>query len=101
MRYVSINGPFRKMLVVVKMRRSRHSIDMCEYQITSKGVVIGDPLRGYRALTSGIPRPWSAASGQEIPEPRVEESDKGPRSKKGGVRNNRPVKRRKGGRRTK
>ena len=69
MRYVSINGQFRKMLMVVKMRRSTHSIDMYEYQITSKGVVIGDPLRGYRGLTSGIPGPWSFGSDAVVPEP--------------------------------
>ncbi len=55
LRYVSIDGQLRRMLVVVKMRRSEHSIDMCEYEITSQGVVIGQPMRGYRALTSGIP----------------------------------------------
>jgi circadian clock protein KaiC len=66
LRYVSINGQLRKMLLVVKMRRSKHSIDMCEYQITSKGVVIGQPLRGYRGLTTGIPSPWSFQS-DDIP----------------------------------
>jgi circadian clock protein KaiC len=69
MRYVSINGQWRKMLVVVKMRRSAHSIDMVEYRITSKGVDIGEPLRGYRALTSGIPQPWSVEPGEVNPEP--------------------------------
>ena len=64
MRYVSINGQLRKMLVVVKMRRSAHSIDLHEYQITGKGLVIGEPLRGYRGLISGIPGPWSSESGQ-------------------------------------
>lgn len=59
LRYVSINGQLRKMLLVVKMRRSAHSIDMCEYEITTKGVVMREPLRGYQALTSGIPGPWS------------------------------------------
>jgi circadian clock protein KaiC len=59
LRYVSINGQLRKMLLVVKMRRSGHSIDMVEYQITPKGIIVGKPLRGYRALTSGIPGPWS------------------------------------------
>lgn len=60
LRYVSINGQLRRMLLVVKMRRSEHSIDMVEYQITSKkGLVIGKPLRGFRGLTSGIPSPWS------------------------------------------
>ncbi|MBC8087186.1 MAG: AAA family ATPase [Phycisphaerae bacterium] len=55
LRYVSINGQLRKMLLVVKMRRSQHSIDMVGYQLTSSGVEIGEPIRGYRALTSGIP----------------------------------------------
>src|SRR5450631_1539960 len=59
LRYVSINGQLRKMLLVVKMRRSEHSIDMVGYQVTSKGIVIGERLRGYRALTSGIPSPWT------------------------------------------
>jgi circadian clock protein KaiC len=71
MRYVSINGQLRKMLLVVKMRRSEHSIDMVGYQITSKGAVIGEPIRGYRALTSGIPSPWSVES-DEIPHRRAE-----------------------------
>ncbi|MFN2374953.1 MAG: RAD55 family ATPase [Candidatus Binatia bacterium] len=59
-RYVSINGQLRKMLLVVKMRRSRHSIDMVEYQITPKGLVLDKPLRGFRGLTSGLPSPWSS-----------------------------------------
>jgi circadian clock protein KaiC len=71
LRYISINGQLRKMLLVVKMRRSAHSIDLCEYQITRKGIVVGDPLRGYRALTSGIPGPWSYESGG-IPQIRTE-----------------------------
>ena len=67
LRYVSINGQLRKMMLVVKMRGSEHSIDMREYKITQKGVVMGEPLRGYRGLTSGIPAPWSVESGA-IPE---------------------------------
>lgn len=71
LRYVSINGQLRKMLLVVKMRRSDHTADMVEYTITTKGVVIGEPLRGYRALTSGIPSRWSFES-DDIPQPRTE-----------------------------
>jgi circadian clock protein KaiC len=59
LRYVSINGQLRRMLLVVKMRGSGHSIDMHEYTITDKGIIIGEPLRGYRALTSGIPELWN------------------------------------------
>jgi len=60
LRYVSINGQLRRMLLVVKMRGGAHSIDMNEYQVTDKGIVIGEPLRGYRGLTTGIPGPWNA-----------------------------------------
>lgn len=74
LRYVSINGELRKMLLVVKMRRSQHSIDMVGYQVTSKGIVIGEPLRGYRALTSGIPGPWSSQS-DDIPQPNAHVED--------------------------
>ncbi|MEX0611763.1 MAG: ATPase domain-containing protein [Pirellulales bacterium] len=77
LRYVSINGQLRKMLLVVKMRRSEHSIDMVEYQITSKGIVVGQPMRGYRALTSGIPSPWSFES-DEIPQRRAEAGGENP-----------------------
>jgi circadian clock protein KaiC len=60
---VSINGQLRKMMVVIKMRRSTHSIDMREYEITSEGLVIGERLTGYRGLTTGVPGPWDAESG--------------------------------------
>jgi circadian clock protein KaiC len=69
LRYISINGQLRKMLVAVKMRGSDHSGDIWEYTITSKGMVMGDRLRGFRGLTSGIPEPWSTESGQNNPEP--------------------------------
>jgi circadian clock protein KaiC len=68
LRYVSINGQLRKMLLVVKMRGSEHSIDMTEYSITRKGVVVGQALRGYRGLTSGIPGPWSSVLEENDPE---------------------------------
>jgi len=58
LRYVSLDGQLRRMLMVVKMRSGKHSIDTREYEITNKGVVIGERLRGYQALTSGIPGPW-------------------------------------------
>ncbi|MEO6390499.1 MAG: ATPase domain-containing protein [Pyrinomonadaceae bacterium] len=62
LRYVSINGQLRKMMVVIKMRRSRHSMNMREYSIDSTGLVIGNRFRGYRGLTTGVPGPWEAVS---------------------------------------
>ena len=64
LRYVSINGQLRKMMLIVKMRRTKHSIDMWEYQITSKGLAVGEPFRGYRGLMSSIPGPWAGESGE-------------------------------------
>jgi circadian clock protein KaiC len=81
LRYVSINGQLRKMLLVVKMRGGPHSIDIREYEITNKGAVIGAPLRGYRALTSGIPGPWSFVS-RDNPEPRQDRPRKKPRRRR-------------------
>lgn len=83
LRYVSINGQLRKMLLVVKMRRSSHGIDMWEYAITADGMKVSEPLRGYRGLTSGIPEPWSAESGQNLPELRPSPvTDAPPKAKK-------------------
>jgi circadian clock protein KaiC len=59
LRHVSINGQLRKMIVVVKMRRSNHSNDMREFAITPEGLVIGERLTGYRGLTTGVPGPWN------------------------------------------
>jgi circadian clock protein KaiC len=64
LRYVSINGQLRKMLLVVKMRRSQHSIDMSEYEIAAEGIIMGKPLRGYRGLMTSVPGPWLLESGE-------------------------------------
>jgi circadian clock protein KaiC len=70
LRFVSINGQLRKMMVVIKMRRSAHSVDMREFKITSQGLIIGERLTGYRGLTTGVPGPWNAGPGasQDFPD---------------------------------
>jgi circadian clock protein KaiC len=56
LRYVSIDGQLRKIMVVIKMRGGNHAKDIREYEITSKGVVIlGKRLTDYQGLISGIP----------------------------------------------
>jgi len=56
MRYVSIDGQLRKIMVVIKMRGGNHAKDIREYEITSKGVVIlGQRLTEYQGLISGLP----------------------------------------------
>jgi circadian clock protein KaiC len=56
LRYVSIDGQLRKIMVVIKMRGGNHAKDIREYEITDKGVVIlGKRLTDYQGLISGIP----------------------------------------------
>jgi circadian clock protein KaiC len=56
MRYVSIDGQLRKILVVIKMRGGNHAKEIREYEITSKGVVIlGKALTNFQGLITGIP----------------------------------------------
>jgi circadian clock protein KaiC len=54
-RYVEINGELRRVVVVVKMRGSNHSSEFRLYDVTSSGVTIGDSLRGYDGIMTGIP----------------------------------------------
>lgn len=59
LRYVDINGALSRILTIVKMRDSQHSKDICEYEITDKGVLLtGKRLNEYRALITGIPAYW-------------------------------------------
>ena len=56
LRYISVEGQLRKILVIIKMRGGNHSQDVREYEITSDGLVIAsERLKGYERLISGIP----------------------------------------------
>jgi len=54
-RYVEIDGRLEKVLAVVKMRGSTHSTDFRVYDLTPSGAVIGQPLKGYHGITTGVP----------------------------------------------
>jgi len=41
--------------MVVKMRGGPHSTDIRDYEITSKGLVLGERLTGYEHLITGLP----------------------------------------------
>jgi circadian clock protein KaiC len=56
LRYVSIGGQLRKILIVIKMRGGNHSKNIVEYEISpERGFVIGEWLRDYQRLTTGLP----------------------------------------------
>lgn len=56
LRYVEIDAQLRKVLMVVKMRGGEHSKDIREYDVTAKGLWIGERLRGYQGLITGVPQ---------------------------------------------
>jgi circadian clock protein KaiC len=55
MRYVELHGELRKVLSVVKMRSSAHSTELRQYDLTAKGMKVGEALREYRGIITGIP----------------------------------------------
>jgi len=55
LRYVEIDGQLRKIMMVLKMRGGDHSKDIREYDITSGGIVVGEHLRDYGNLITGLP----------------------------------------------
>lgn len=59
MRYVETHGVLRKVIAVIKMRRSSHAMELHEYEVTARGIVVGGPLGGplgaLSSMASGSP----------------------------------------------
>jgi hypothetical protein len=54
-RYVEIEGELRRIITVIKTRGRKHSSDLRAYEVTDKGIVVGEVLKQYRGLISAIP----------------------------------------------
>jgi circadian clock protein KaiC len=54
-RFVEIAGELRRVLAVVKMRGSEHSHEFRTFEVTANGAVIGEPLRNYHGIMTGVP----------------------------------------------
>ena len=54
-RYISIAGKFKRVLSIVKVRGSEHSKDIRLFDITDKGIVIGETMTEYNGIMSGRP----------------------------------------------
>jgi circadian clock protein KaiC len=54
-RYVEMEGQLRRMLTVVKTRGRKHSSDLRAYEVTDKGIVVGEVLKQYRGLITSVP----------------------------------------------
>jgi circadian clock protein KaiC len=54
-RYVEITGQFKRVFSVIKVRGSEHSKDIRLFDITDKGIIIGEALSDYAGIMSGRP----------------------------------------------
>jgi circadian clock protein KaiC len=54
-RYVEIAGELLRVMAVIKMRGSDHSHEFRLYEITANGVVVGEPLKEYDGIITGVP----------------------------------------------
>ena len=54
-RYIEIEGQFKRVLSVVKIRGSSHSKEIRLFDISDKGIVIGGALSEYSGIMSGHP----------------------------------------------
>jgi circadian clock protein KaiC len=56
LRYFEAHGAIRQAISVVKKRRSAHERTIRELQLTAAGVMVGEPLREFEGVLTGVPR---------------------------------------------
>jgi len=54
-RYIELEGVFKRVISVVKVRGSDHSKDIRLFDITDSGIIIGETLSNYGGIMSGRP----------------------------------------------
>jgi circadian clock protein KaiC len=57
LRYVEMHGELRRVVGVLKKRTSDFEKLLRELRITPDGLVVGEPLTGFRGILTGIPQP--------------------------------------------
>jgi circadian clock protein KaiC len=61
LRYFELDGEIRQAISVFKKRGSSHERTIRSYSLGPRGIQVGDVLRGFRGLLSGIPVPLEPA----------------------------------------
>jgi circadian clock protein KaiC len=54
-RYVELDGQFKRVMAVVKVRASDHSKDLRVFEISADGIVVGERIEDYQGLLTGSP----------------------------------------------
>jgi circadian clock protein KaiC len=63
LRYFELAGEVRQAISVVKKRGGQHERSIRDFSLTETGLRIGEPLRNYRGILTGVPVPIDAAQG--------------------------------------
>jgi len=66
-RYVEIDGQFKRVMAVIKVRASAHTKDVRLYEITADGIGVGARIGDYQGLLTGSPQ---FVSPRHLPLPR-------------------------------
>jgi circadian clock protein KaiC len=59
MRYFEFDGEVRQAVSVFKKRGSAHERTIRAFSMSGDGIEVGDVLRGYRGILTGVPVPLS------------------------------------------
>lgn len=54
-RYYEAEGELRSFLTVIKARARKHSRDLRRYELTSRGIVVGEKLQQYQGIITAVP----------------------------------------------
>jgi circadian clock protein KaiC len=55
MRYYELKGEVRQAISVIKKRGSAHERTIRDFQLTAGGISVGQPLRDFRGVLTGVP----------------------------------------------
>ena len=64
-RYVELEGQFKRVMAVIKVRGSAHTKDLRLFEITADGIVVGERIGHYEGLLTGSPH--LVSSGSRLP----------------------------------
>jgi circadian clock protein KaiC len=54
-RYYEVAGELRRFMTVIKTRARAHSPELRAYEVTSKGIVVGEPLTDLTGVITAVP----------------------------------------------
>jgi circadian clock protein KaiC len=59
LRYFELRGEVRQAISVIKKRAGAHERTIREFSLTSEGISVGEPLRNFRGILTGVPQ-WES-----------------------------------------